>query len=264
MDKKLITYYLAKAGLYKPLRKIYNFIGRFNKQTELVYNNSTIRFRTPTFFLDDYVKDFAGEKHLLDEFLSRLNPDDVFWDIGANIGLYSLVISKNVILQNKIYAFEPEEDTFNLLQSNIKLNDARNVYAHQLALGNEVGEKIFYSSDTPNFGAHSFVQRTDFKVKKHGKKVKIYTGDKLIEEKKAETPSAVKIDVEGAEILVLKGMTALLQNSKLRIILCEVHDNLLPLFGSSGEAVVNIIKTAGFKVNLGNSRKTQHQYIFTR
>ncbi len=134
----------------------------------------------------------------------------------------------------------------------------------KLHLGDTNGKQIIYSSDTPNFGAHSFVQRTDYLLKKQGTEIKIKTADSIIEEMKVDIPNVIKIDVEGAEILVLKGMKKLLKNPDLKIILCEVHSNLLPLFNSSEQEVKEIILNENFKIDYSVNRGSQNQYIFVR
>jgi len=92
----------------------------------------------------------------------------------------------------------------------------------------------------------------------------MYKGDTLIREKKLEVPSVLKIDVEGAEALVLEGMDILLSNQNLHLILCEVHLNLLPLFNSSLEAVLNIIGNKGFSIDYKSERSNQVLYLFKR
>lgn len=263
MNKKKLTKLLSGVGLYKPLRKIYNFIGRHNKTTGIIYNGHNLIFNTPTFYLNDYVLNLAGETGVLNEFLSRINDNDTFWDIGANIGLYSMIIARTK-KNTKVFAFEPEKEAFKLLEKNIAGNNITNINCINAALGNNNEEKIIYSSDTPNFGAHSFVQRTDYKLKKKGQSVHVLTADKVIKESIADTPSVIKIDVEGAEILVLEGMTELLKNPSLRIILIEVHNNLLPLFNSSGEAVINMVKSHGFTIDFNSTRSEQNHIIFIR
>ena len=264
MDKQIISYYLKKLGLYKPIRNIYNSIGRYNKQTEILIDNNKIQFWTPTYYLDDYVKNLAGEGQFLNEILLKLDKHNIFWDVGANVGFYSIAAAKIMNTNSKIFAFEPEPKTFNLLQKNIELNKTNNITALSIALGDIDGDKLIYPSDTPNFGAHSFVQRTDYRVKKKGKNISINTADTLIEEMKIDVPDVMKIDVEGAEILVLRGMKHLLMNQKLKMIFCETHVNLLPLFGSSEEEVLEIFKGNNFHIDYCLNRSNQNQYIFTR
>jgi FkbM family methyltransferase len=264
MNKQKITSLLKKIGLYNPVRKLYNAIGRYNKQTEILVNDNKIKFWTPTFYLDDYIKNFSGEKQFLNEILMRMNKQNIFWDVGANIGFYSIIASKEMNYINKIFAFEPEPKTFNILRKNIELNKVNNINALPVALGDISGEKLLYPSDSPNFGAHSFVQRTDFKTKKKGVRIKINTADKIIDELKIETPEVIKIDVEGAEILVLRGMKNIFKSEKLKTIFCEIHTNLLPLFNSSEEEVFQIFAKENFHLDFSFNRPNQQQCIFTR
>lgn len=263
LNKKSLSDRLKKIGLYKPVRSLYNKIRRFNKQTEIIFNNKKIKFWTPTFFLDNYIKNLAGEKELLDEVFHRLKDENTFWDIGANVGLYSILVAR-IKTASKIYSFEPEPHAFDLLKKNIKLNKVTNIISLPLALGDFIGEKILFSSDTPNFGSHSFIQRPDFKLKKNGKFIKVYDADSLIKGRKADVPDIIKIDVEGAEILVLRGMKDLLKNPKLKIIVCEIHTNLLPFFNSSENEIKNIIKQESFRMDLFQNRGSQNHYIFVR
>lgn len=264
MNKSTIINFLKKIRIYKPLRKIYNIVGRYNKQTEIVINNNKLRFWTPTYYLNDYIKNLGGEKELLNEFLLRMSNENIFWDVGANVGLYSIVGALQMKIKGKVFAFEPERIVFKLLKKNIELNVKDNIIALPFALGENNEEKIFYSSDTPNFGAHSFVQRADYKLKKKGIYTKIKTSDTLIYEGIADIPTVIKIDVEGSEILVLRGMKNLLKDQKLKMIICEIHTNLLPLFNSSEVEVKEIIEQEGFRIDYCFNRKNQNQYIFIR
>ncbi len=168
--------------------------------------------------------------------------------------------NKNV----SVLSFEPELKTFKLLQKNISLNKCENISAHQIALGEKIYKRTIYPSDSPNFGAHSFVQRTDYRVKKKGKLVEVLSIDNLILEKKFPHPNVLKIDVEGAEILVLKGMENSFKNPILRTIFLEGHINLLPKFNSSINEVKYLIASNGFKLKQKVDRDNQIHIIYTR
>lgn len=264
MNKQNISKVLAKYGLYKPIRNVYNFIGRFNKQTEIIFANTKVKFLTPTYYLNDYINNYAGEEKYIQEFIARTDGQSTIWDIGANIGFYSIIASLIKGKECKIFAFEPDSKTFELLKSNIELNKVENITALSVAIADVNGETILYPSDTPNIGAHSLVQRTDYKVKKRGNRVEVYTADSLIDTLKVDVPDIIKIDVEGAEILVLRGMKNLLTNYKLKTVFCEVHNNLLPLFHSTEKEVIDIFEKECFKVDMKLVRNNQTQYIFSR
>ena len=104
-------------GLYKTLKWIYNKIFRYNKKTIMSINNIKLYFWTPTFYLDYYIKEYS-EKNILQYFLNKVSNTDIVWDIGANFGIYSLPLSKVVSSNGKVYAFEPEKNTFELLKKN--------------------------------------------------------------------------------------------------------------------------------------------------
>jgi FkbM family methyltransferase len=263
--KKKIELILDSVGLYKPIRFIYNKVSRLNKKTSITFLENKYSFWTPTFYLNDYVNNFGGEKNLIKLILSKLRAGDIVWDVGANIGFHSVVLAKTSANKDiEVYSFEPERKTFNLLMKNISLNELNNVYAFNLALGENNYLRDIYSSDTPNFGAHSFVQRTDYKVKKRGNKVNVVSGDNLVTENNLKVPSVIKIDVEGAEILVLKGLKKTLRNKDVRLIFLEAHINLLPKFNSSIEELLEIIRENGFKFSEKTNRDQQEQYIFER
>lgn len=263
--KKKITKIFQKIGIYKPLRYLYNKIARYNKQTNIKFEGQIFNFWTPTFYLNDYVNNFAGEKELLKEIIQHLNKNEVLWDIGANVGFHSILIEKLLNEKNcSVIAFEPEADTFKLLQKNILLNRSKNLTAYNFAIGEKNYQRNIYSSDTPNFGAHSFVHRSDYKVKNRGKSVKVFSVDSLIKEKRLTHPTTIKIDVEGAEILVLKGMADTLKNSKLKTIFLEGHINLLHSFNSSIKEVLDLIRASGFQLEQKFNRENQEQFIFTR
>ena len=119
MNKQNVSAFLKKMGLYKPLRKIYNVVARYKKQTEVSVNGHQIKFWTPTFYLNDYLKNSIGEEQFLKEILSRLNSQNIFWDVGANIGFYSIIAGKEMNVGSKVIAFEPEPETYDLLNKNI-------------------------------------------------------------------------------------------------------------------------------------------------
>ena len=264
MKKKIVSI-LNSIGLYKPIRFIYNKIARLNKKTSITFLENKYSFWSPTFYLNDYIKNYAGEENLIKLIISKLKEDDIVWDVGANIGFHSILIAKTCTDKNvKVFSFEPEKKTFELLTKNIRLNELNNVNALNLALGEDNYSREMYSSDTPNFGAHSFVQRNDYKVKRKGKQVEVVSGDNLIDKKKISVPTVIKIDVEGSEILVLKGLKQTLQNESLRLIFLEGHINLLPKFNSSIDEVLEIIRANGFKFSEKTNRDQQEQYIFER
>lgn len=141
------------------------------------------------------------------EFLQRLKPGDTFVDAGANIGYYTVIGSRLVGRTGKVYAFEPEPKTFETLKKNVRLNGLTNVVLEQKALSNQKGViKLFINDE--NKGDHRIYQpegesrpsveveavRLDEYCKGIGRRIDV-----------------VKMDTQGADGLILEGMTGLLE-----------------------------------------------------
>ena len=263
MNKYLIANYLKKIGLYKSVRWLYNLILRYKKHTEMSIAGYKIKFWTPTFYLDEYITNFV-ERNVIEKFIDELSTSDIVWDVGANIGIYSIFSANIVAPKGIVYAFEPEKKSFSLLKKNVESNKIENVITLPIALGDTNGKSILYPSDTPNFGAHSFVQRTDYRLKRKGYSVQVCKADSLVEDGTLEIPNVIKIDVEGAETLVIKGMRKTLENKKVRILICEVHTNLLTLFGGSQDYIESTLRGLGFSIETLDKRGNLHHLLFKR
>src|SRR5690554_911772 len=145
---------------------------------------------------------------------------DCVLDIGANIGYYILLESKLVGSQGKIYAVEPVLNNFNLLTKNVKLNNLANVSTHQLAIGDRNCEAKIYVSNQANLCRMEKYEDTDIV---DTQEVEVKTVDTFLKNK--ETPKLIRMDVEGYEYEVLKGMSQTLK--KDIALLIEVHPQFL-------------------------------------
>ncbi|MEO0292886.1 MAG: FkbM family methyltransferase [candidate division WOR-3 bacterium] len=194
------------------------------------------------FFRENYGAEFLMLKALL-EFL---NEGDVAYDVGANIGLYTILMAKEVGSIGKIIAFEPDSKNFEALRRNLEVNSLNNVKPIKVALGDKVSEGSLYIKKRVGIGAVSLLQNeeSDFR-----NTTKIFPGDFIVERKKIPLPKAIKIDVEGYEYLVLKGLKKTLSNNSCKLVCCEIHSNLTPA-GITKENILNLIKSYGFnKIN---------------
>ena len=130
------------------------------------------------------------------DYIKKSKPERIL-DIGANIGRHTLQFSENQ--KSKIISFEPQKDTFEALKRNVYLNKRKNVRLFNIGLFDENKEVELNICDS-NCGANSIA------LKRDGKKEKIFV-QKLDDFLKKEnfSPDFIKIDVEGAELNVLKG-----------------------------------------------------------
>lgn len=186
--------------------------------------------------------DKVGEEEITKFLISHLQSGDVVYDIGANIGFYTVVLAKAVGEKGKVIAFEPERESYNVLQKNLKLNGLTNVYIFQKALGDKEGEgKLFLGQTIGNFSlVKTYEKEIGYQT------VEIVEGDQFVKEQNLPIPKVVKIDVEGYEYSVFQGLRNTLSHPNCEIICCEVHQNLLPL-GITGEKILELIKSFGFR-----------------
>lgn len=168
----------------------------------------------PLYFTGTYE---AGTLNVIKKCLRR---GGVFIDIGSNIGLMSLFSSRAVGNEGKVYSFEPVPETFMILKKNIEMNNAKNIYAFDIALSNAGGTSIIYSNPYAGKGSSSFIKPSDqIGVKDY--KVVTQSLDKFLISHHITNIRMIKIDVEGWELHVLKGAQSLLQNSDAPIICVE-------------------------------------------
>ena len=141
-----------------------------------------------------------------------------FYDVGANIGIYSLIVASSV-LDARICAFEPHPDTFSLLKANVSLNKYEGrIQCFQTALGEEEGQIAF--TDEPGSPVNQVVLEDRENLARKTIRVDIRTGDALFQET-GISPEVLKIDVEGYEDHVLLGFKASLSAVKVIFIECQ-------------------------------------------
>lgn len=145
--------------------------------------------------------------------LHFLRPADTFYDIGANVGSYSLLASG--ICGAQTFAFEPCRDTMELLGENVVLNNLQHrITIIHAAVGSNDGEAYFtHNEDTKNH-----IIANDELFNTAVAKVKVMTADSL-----NNNPVLVKIDVEGFETEVLKGMAEIIKQTFLKVIIIELN-----------------------------------------
>ena len=125
-----------------------------------------------------------------------LTENKVFIDVGANIGIYSLILSKHA---KRVFAFEPEEVNYKRLLKNIKNGKIQNIKPIQKAVySNSFGKKNLYINDK-DAGWHSLLLKTDTT-----QPVSTITLDAFVKKNKLDQIGFIKIDVEGAELEVLR------------------------------------------------------------
>jgi FkbM family methyltransferase len=166
---------------------------------------------------------WTKEKDTVNWIDDQFKDGDVFFDIGANIGVYSLIANK---LKNnlKIYSFEPESQSYSILNRNIRKNDAGNIIAYNLALSDE--DSISFLSLSSSQPAKSNHQLNDTAHSETQQGIISFKLDTLLEKYQLPAPNHIKIDVDGIELKIIYGMLRTLKNKKLKSIAIEIDFEL--------------------------------------
>jgi len=180
------------------------------------------------------------------EWIDKYGEGSIFYDIGANVGLYSLYFSKKHLRHS--YAFEPSVFNLECLARNIYLNDLQDfITILPFALSEKNSESKFFLSSIEMGHAHStfgkkighdgLILNSKFEYLCMG-----FALDFVVNNLQTQSPGLIKIDVDGIEDLVLKGAQNILSSPNLIFILIEVNDDYSLL---SGE-VTTLLTNSGF------------------
>ena len=247
----------------------YKSIKILNKNINFFVPNQTINWRVDTYHTKepetlDWINSFEKKEKL------------IFWDIGANIGLYSIYNSlKNP--NSTTIAFEPSSSNLRVLTRNISINNLeKKIKVIPLPLTNK--ENIFQEMKEGHFiegGAiNTFGEKFNFEGKEFKPAMKYNlmgtTMNYFIENSILEIPDYIKIDVDGIEHLILEGGDKFLENAKVKSLSIEINEN----FREQYDRVLDCMKR--YKFNLlhkkhndemfpeGNKYNKIYNYIFTK
>jgi FkbM family methyltransferase len=190
------------------------------------------------------------------EFLRAfLRPGDIFVDIGANIGLYTLIAASCVTESGSVYSFEPAEKSFKRLCDNVILNGFSNIKCYQMALSNETGEFPFYTSEDGHDAWNSFA--TPIAGKAFSKEIiKCKKWDDFVfQHDLIDRVTMVKIDVEGWESRVLEGARGSLSRKDAPLLQVEFTEEASASAGFSCEFLYNLLEELGYKMFLYDHHK---------
>jgi FkbM family methyltransferase len=233
---------------FMPAEALARFKGSINPTTWLDYDKAEIRLVADNGMSFQRSNSCKKEPETVQWIEENVKKSDVFYDIGANVGAYSLVADKFCNGGIKVYAFEPSFSTFQLLCKNIIMNNCqKSIFPYMICLSEkeQLQTLNYFSVDagqsrhttgnnyidcmgenfTPEYSQYIFGYRIDFLVKRWG----------------FAPPNLVKLDVDGTELDILRGASETLRNGTVRSILVEVSTEEL-----QGQQVVSFLNEAGF------------------
>jgi FkbM family methyltransferase len=172
-------------------------------------------------------------------------PGSIIFDVGAQVGLFSMLATRHIGTEGHVFAFEPSPDTVALLRRHLTNNGMTGrVEIVQAAVGPEEGEVTFYMAGT--HPSNTLAPTTVDPVKLTPVKVKAITVDGFCRQRQLK-PTILKIDVEGWELQVLRGATEVVQDPALTICV-EMHPYAWESAGYTAADFTIFVETYGFEI----------------
>lgn len=201
-------------------------------------NISGVEIRMPPQFSRYYPVDY--ERHTVDFINRSCKPGDTVFDLGAHMGLLSVAMARCVAAApgGRVFAFEPSPFTNKLLQRMVRINRLqKTIEVHAEAVSGSSGFAVLYHTDSQTSNANSLIAS----ISASGRvPVKTINLDDFAESR-ALKPSVIKIDVEGAEMEVLKGAARIIQQSRPAMWLA-LHPTVLGTSGTTLREVWGLLQ----------------------
>lgn len=254
--KRQITYDLSNY-----LQSKVSTIELSQKKELFVYNTSRItNWRINNFFkhepeILEWIKSFPKKKKI------------IFWDIGSNIGMYSIYAAK-IHKDIDVTAFEPSIKNLLPLLKNVLINNLSskiNIITNPISNSKKKINFIFEKDLLPGSSLNFFDTKKDNLGRFHKNEIKYkilsINIDQMVKEKILSIPDFIKIDVDGNEHLILKGADKTLSNKKINEIYIEINEN----YKEQKKSILNILKRKNFKIFKKYKKKDNtYNVIFKR
>lgn len=179
---------------------------------------------------------------------SICRPDMTFLDVGANMGEFTLFMAKR-LAKGSVISVEPTKRMFEILQQNVKLNEFSNVKLFNVGLGDEEKKMPIYTS-SENMG-HEVWNEGLFRLFPNKnvnvllEEITVVPFDKVAKENNIQNIDIIKIDVEGAELFVLKGLAQVLKLFKPKLLI-EISKEAFENAGYTVTDISNYIRNHGY------------------
>ena len=211
------------------LNHLFDFL--YSKNTTIIQiEKKKIRFWTPSNYSKYSVENFLSKEKLVEKFISDIpdNENNIFWDIGSNLGLYSIYCASKKE-KVKIVSIECSPSAVLAISKNISLNNLHDrINIFPIGLTNIANNFLLLRENRDSLGDqfNSLGEELNLKnkKKKEANKYKIYsnTVNNILENQVLEIPSHIKLDVDGFELEVLEGFDKFLNNKKIESIIIEM------------------------------------------
>jgi FkbM family methyltransferase len=202
------------------------------RDIRIIDDQAEYRFRCETVReFNRCLKIFIKEPGTVEWINQKVKTGDIFYDVGANIGVFTILAASRTGKKGKVYAFEPHAANFARLVDNIMVNNLQQVvFPNNFALHDKEGFFPFHyqSSDVGTSNSQLAIKRQPA-GEEHTAKISelkyATTIDRLVESGEIKAPDHIKIDVDGNEVLILVGMNHLLTGeNRPKSIQVEMND----------------------------------------
>jgi FkbM family methyltransferase len=194
------------------------------------------------------------EEDIIEHFTPK--EGDIVVDIGAHMGRYTIISSKRVGANGKVVAIEAHPGNFEMLKSNIKLNQLTNVIPlNYAAYSKETKIKLYLPEVESGYTIYNTIMSNRARTEDKFVEVSANTLDYLLQLNEITDVNWVKIDVEGAEFEVLKGASNVLSKSKDIALLIEVHGK------DTYEPIIESLRSYNFKIDFEKTYENGEKHI---
>ncbi len=217
-----------------------------NSTVETPRGSCQIRFdlaRPTQRYIYDTLRWFGHYERDVERELMELQPDDVFFDVGAHCGYFS-AIAATMIGPQRVTAFEPHPDNF----ADLMLNCPNSICVRAAVSDTQHPEPFYRNLD--NDGGHALWNpgMHDWNLETRGGRLPpITVSQTTLDQFAPSMPTVIKIDTEGAELRVLRGAANVLNQPQLRTVICELNHFGLDQMGDDEESLRRFMATFGFK-----------------
>ncbi len=228
--------FLRRAGWARKspfvLKNVFGFT-LFPAELSIVYQN----------YCNKKLSDFNGGEFSV---INELPRGGVCVDLGANVGLYSMLMARQVGNEGKVYSFEPGKVAYSLMKANIEINKLNNITTINAAVSDESGLGKLFLCETGD-SDNTLVDTANPNDLRTPVDIDLIALDDYF---KGEKIDFVKMDIQGSEYLALKGADQIIKNNPLIKILMEYCPHSLINMGTSPAKLLNYIRSIGFDVGL--------------
>jgi FkbM family methyltransferase len=206
----------------------------------------TVTFATDTPTEYQRVTSLVGERSVVESLLADVRPSDVVYDVGANIGTHACFVGQR-LRDGLVVAFEPMPTNAVRLRHNLSTNVPSGRWQiAEFALDDEDGTgRLSVESDDFGEGKHALSTDGDLSID-------VRRGASLVADGTYPPPDVVKIDVEGAELRVLRGLADQLDD--VRVVYVELHHELSDAYDTSTDEIEGFLRDHGFSIERLNER----------